>query len=116
MENFPCTSCSLCCRSLGTIIRMTKQGDPESIFYKAAEEFPYSWDESGCCEMLDNNLCSVYENRPLLCNIKKISELYAKEKDITLNNLYALNAKVCNSLISAANLHESFMIDPAQFK
>jgi len=106
----------MCCRSLGTIVRMTKQGDPESIFYKAAEEFPYSWDESGCCEMLKDNLCSVYENRPLLCNVKKIGELYSEQTGVPLSDLYALNARICNSLISAADLDKSFMIDPDQFK
>lgn len=106
----------MCCRSLSTIVRMAKQSDPESVFYKAAQEFPYSWDESGCCEMLEDNLCNVYESRPLLCNVKKISELYSQDTGVPVQDIYYLNARICNSLISAANLDESFMIDPDQFK
>jgi Fe-S-cluster containining protein len=106
----------MCCRSLSTIVRMAELGDPDSIFYRAAKEFPYSWDESGCCEMLENNLCSVYEDRPLLCNVKKISELYSQETGVSVQDIYGLNARICNSLINAANLDESFMIDPNQFK
>jgi len=116
MEDFPCTGCSLCCRSLGSIVRTAKQGDPESVFYKAAEAFPYSWDESGCCTMLENNLCSVYDNRPLLCNVKELGSVYAVEAGVTLNDVYSLNARICNSLIANANLNKSFMIDPDQFK
>lgn len=101
---------------MSTIVRLAKLGAPESVFYKAAQEFPYSWDESGCCEMLENNLCSVYEDRPLLCNVKKISELYSQDTGVPVQDLYSLNARVCNSLISAANLDESFMIDTDQFK
>jgi len=106
----------MCCRSLSTIVRTAKQGDPESIFHKAAEEFPYSWDESGCCEMLENNLCSVYDTRPLLCNVKKLSELYSQETGVPIEDIYSLNARICNTLISAADLDKSFMIDPDQFK
>jgi Fe-S-cluster containining protein len=116
MEDFPCTGCSLCCRSLSFIIQTAKQGNPESVFYKAAKAFPYSWDESGCCVMLKNNLCSVYDNRPLLCNVKQLGSLYAAETGMALSDVYSLNARICNSLIADADLDKSFMIDPDQFK
>jgi Fe-S-cluster containining protein len=50
--NFPCIQCGLCCRTL-----------PGASF--AAE---YNLGD-GVCKYLEGNLCTIYEKRPLVCNI-----------------------------------------------
>lgn len=116
MAEFPCTGCSLCCRNVRKLHTDALSYPKSSIVYKAAVAFPYTWDEDGCCVMLKNNLCSVYEDRPLLCNVKQLSNLIALEANTDLNSVYALAADACNNFISAYNLDPSFMIDASQFQ
>lgn len=114
-DEFPCTGCSLCCQSVGRIHSDALSYPKSSILYRAAASFPYSWDESGCCTMLKDNLCSVYSSRPLLCNVKEISKEIASELNSSVSSVYSLTATACNDLISAYGLDPGFMIDPAQF-
>lgn len=114
-NEFPCTGCSLCCRNVKKIQNDALTYPKNSILYRAAVSFPYSWDDSGSCVMLENNLCLVYSSRPLLCNIKEISKEIALELDSDVSAVYALTATACNNLISTYGLDLQFMIDPAQF-
>lgn len=41
---------------------------------RAALTFPYKTDASGVCEKLVDGKCSVYEDRPLLCNVKELGK------------------------------------------
>lgn len=113
---FPCTGCSLCCRTVRHIHTSALNYPEESIVYKAAEAFPYSWNEDGSCVMLKDNLCSVYQDRPLLCNVRELGNLIAQETGSDLNTVYEIVANSCNDLISAYNLNRSFMIDAGQFQ
>jgi Fe-S-cluster containining protein len=71
------------------------------------ERFPYKTREDGTCEMLTDDLkCSVYESRPLLCNIK----MGAKLLQIDEMEWYRLNQIGCNSMIKEAGLDESFLV------
>ncbi len=83
--------------------------------YRAAAAFPYSWGVDGACFMLQEGKCSVYSHRPLLCNIKEITQEIALELNKTKEEVYALTANACNSLISSHGLDPRFMIDPGQF-
>ena len=114
--DFPCTGCSLCCRSVSRIHTDALTYPKNSILYRAAAAFPYSWDNSGCCNMLKDNLCTIYSSRPLLCNVKQISKEIALELNSEVNTVYALTASACNNLISTYNLNPQFMIDIAKFK
>jgi Fe-S-cluster containining protein len=59
-------------------------------------DFPYKAREDGSCEKLKNNLCSVYEDRPLLCNIDRMAD----ETDIPVSKetWFDLNYKGCEIL------------------
>lgn len=114
--DFPCTSCSLCCRNVERIRTESLNWPKDSVLYVAAASFPYSWDDSGCCDMLKDNLCSVYASRPLLCNVKEISKYLAEELNSDVRTMYALNASACNNLITNYDLDPQFMIDLDQFK
>lgn len=73
---FPCTGCGACCRRAKQTVERLAITDPLNEFY-----FPYKWDETGRCEMLaEDNKCSVYENRPTVCNIDKTIALSGVDK------------------------------------
>lgn len=52
---FPCSKCGICCRMI--------------VGIPALSEFDTG---SGVCRYLKNNLCEIYEERPLICNIEKM--------------------------------------------
>lgn len=74
---FMCDKCGKCCRNL----------DKSPIY----EELH---DGNGICKYLDGNLCSIYENRPLLC---RVDESYNKffKNTMTLEKYYKINYKFC---------------------
>lgn len=107
MSEFPCTGCSLCCRAIGAILAEPNLFRNLPIVVQAVKDFPYKADANGVCEKLVDNRCSVYEKRPLLCNIRELGVLlgYSTEE------WYRLNAETCNQLIRAAGLDESYLIN-----
>ena len=52
---------------------------------------------NGVCRYLDGNLCSIYENRPLLCRIDECYEKFFSDK-ISLEEYYGLNRQICEML------------------
>jgi len=103
---FPCTGCGLCCKRIGAIT-----ADPEvfrgvPVLYEAVKEFPYEALPDGSCSMLSNDRCTVYEERPLLCNVKKLGELHNLDRD----SWYAINAMSCNTMIKEAGLPEEYLV------
>lgn len=56
---FQCDQCGACCRHLGwsDLYRELDRGD-------------------GVCKYLSGNLCSIYENRPLLCRVDESYEAF----------------------------------------
>lgn len=107
MSNFPCTQCGLCCRLVSKALANKDKFTFSNPLVKAAlEAFPYKTDASGACEMLIDNKCSVYDNRPLVCDIDKMAPLYGFDKA----NYYRMSAAVCNALIIENKLDESYLI------
>lgn len=79
---FKCTRCGLCCRNLklNKLYEDLDRGD-------------------GVCRHLDeySNLCSIYEKRPLKCNV----DAFYREKlngIISIDEYYEKNYIVCKSL------------------
>jgi Fe-S-cluster containining protein len=72
--NFPCVRCGLCCRKLKTVPLLTG--------YDSG---------NGVCRYLKNNLCSIYQNRPLVCNAEKMYASYfsgaMSEQEFVIANL-----------------------------
>ena len=69
--SFNCTGCGLCCKEIGHIIGSTA---PFVWMQQARDDFRYKANEDGSCENLIDNKCSVYDDRPLLCNIERMAE------------------------------------------
>ena len=74
---FLCDKCGLCCRNIDKVPQLKEfhNGD-------------------GICKFLTNNKCSIYESRPLICNIDKVYELFFSNL-YTLEKFYKLNYQVC---------------------
>jgi len=77
---FYCDKCGLCCSHIGG-----------SEIYKDLDR------GDGVCKFLKGNLCSIYDNRPLLC---RVDESYEKifSGRISREDFYELNYKACNTL------------------
>ena len=79
---FKCDKCGLCCKHIGNsqIYNELDRGD-------------------GVCEFFDDTmkLCTIYQKRPLLCNVDKAYDLYFKEV-MTKEEYYRLNYETCNKL------------------
>ncbi len=102
MADFPCTSCGLCCKNIDVI--HPKQDSP--IMQVLVDKFPYKTLEDGSCEMLKDNQCSVYEDRPLICNVR----LGGKLLGIPQDEWYAMLAEGCNKLIKEAELDDKYLV------
>ena len=102
---FPCSGCGACCHRINKAIDSLG----EEAFNKNSElYFPYNWDNNGRCEMLtDDNKCSVYKDRPLICNIDKFLLLI----DIPKKQFYDINISACNAMMDEDNIPLTFRIN-----
>jgi Fe-S-cluster containining protein len=81
--NFPCIQCGWCCKTLKDV--------PE------AAELD---DGNGECKYLDGNLCSIYNERPLVCNVAKMYEARFKDT-MSEAEFVALNLRYCGEIARA---------------
>lgn len=94
--NFPCISCGLCCQSIGKDIESARNNVAKDPVSAMLAEFPHSWDETGKCEHLGDDMkCGIYDNRPDICDISRIAEKLNIKKDVW----YKWNIKSCNYLL-----------------
>ena len=102
MKDFPCTSCGLCCKQIGTLL--TNKNQLPELLQFLVTKFPYKALEDGSCEMLNSdNQCSVYNDRPLICNVKLMSKLH--------HTPYHVTAEICNKLIEENGLDTAFRVE-----
>lgn len=81
-EPFPCIACGQCCRNvhLSPLTNYLSRGD-------------------GVCQYLDedSNLCSIYEERPIFCNITNFFKIYLSDK-ILWTDFVEQNLVICRTL------------------
>lgn len=77
---FSCDCCGCCCRNLD-----------KSSLYVALDR------GDGICKYLQENLCTIYKERPLLCRVDECYELFFN-KDMSLEEYYQLNKQECEKL------------------
>lgn len=77
---FQCEKCGQCCRHLdrSDIYKELNRGD-------------------GICIYLKDNLCSIYETRPILCRVDESYEYYFKEL-YSKQEYYELNYRACKKI------------------
>ena len=105
--DFPCTSCGECCKNIGSGFEKTLKTDVPLVIKDLIKQFPYKLDENGACSMLNaDNSCSVYDHRPIICNMK----LGAKLLGLDEYTWFKQNADACNELIRLANLDDRYLV------
>lgn len=77
---FRCDMCGECCRNLR-----------KSPLYDSLH------DGDGVCKYLKGNLCSIYNDRPLLCRVDESYELLMKQV-LSYEEYLELNYMYCNEL------------------
>lgn len=77
---FVCSKCGECCRHI--------KGIPELSDFDNGE---------GVCINLVGNICSIYEIRPEICDVKKMYEKYFS-LTITEEAFFEMNYKICKKL------------------
>ncbi len=111
MDSFPCTQCGLCCKLVGKVLDNIENLDP--IRRSLADNFPYKPKDDGSCEMLsEDGLCTVYHDRPDICNISTV----AKALNISLTDYYLQSAKNCNKLIILLGEKPEYLINLEQIR
>ena len=77
---FQCDKCGACCRSIAgiEILQELDRGD-------------------GVCKFLQNNLCTIYVNRPLVCRVDECYTAFFQEK-MSKEEFYQLNYQACEDL------------------
>ena len=112
MDSFPCTQCGQCCRHVGPLLE-DKDNLLDPLRKALVDSFPYQARDDGSCEMLDKDgLCSVYDDRPMLCNIYLMAK--AQNKDLT--DYYLTSAQLCNKMIINAGLPAEYLINLEQIR
>lgn len=59
---FECDKCGICCKHIDSILKLKE----------------YDFGNGRCIHLLDNNLCEIYWDRPDICNVGKMYEMYFK--------------------------------------
>lgn len=82
MEKFPCDMCGLCCQNVGRsdIYKSLDRGDGVCRYYQ-----------------IDTHKCSIYLQRPILCNIDAYYDKYLRDV-CNRSEFYKMNQQVCNEL------------------
>lgn len=97
---FPCTACGSCCKRVKQAVEHMKLhiGHLEDPQYKEVWDFPHKWDETGRCEKLGaDNKCTVYENRPPLCNIAEVHKRVFSH--LSKEEFFRYNINGCNYMM-----------------
>lgn len=83
-----CGSCkAYCCRVIGKILPELDRGD------------------CACIHLTDDNKCSIYNNRPFICDTVKIYEKYFSNK-YTIEQWNEMNQIACKELQNEAEQSE----------
>lgn len=80
---FECIACGKCCKEIENIPSLN---------------YLYDHKKQSCIH-LENNLCSIYEDRPDVCNYKKLYNLIKTIYSPT--EYYEITVKLCNEIKSS---------------
>jgi Fe-S-cluster containining protein len=78
---FECKKCGQCCRNIG----------------KTGLLKEYENENGECIHLTKDNLCDIYENRPDICNVKKMYELHFQQY-MTYKEYLQYNCEICQVL------------------
>jgi len=95
---FICSQCGACCKRAGKW-----GGDKYGLPIK----------KDGSCGHLKNNMCSIYDKRPDICNVKKLGQKIYQKKNLI--DWYIYNSKLCNKMIKEDKLDKKYLIDITKY-
>jgi len=80
--NFQCDMCGLCCQRVGLsdVYKHLDRGDHACRYYEDS-----------------THRCSIYDERPIICNVEAFYEKYMKSK-MSKEMFFKLNYSVCEKL------------------
>lgn len=86
-RKFPCRQCGICCMHIDRIDILSRldRGDGQCIYLK-------------------NRKCSIYEERPDICNVDKMYDMFFRDK-MSKTEYYQRNLQGCNEI---RKWHENF--------
>lgn len=95
---FQCSQCGACCRRAGKSGFMEDRGD------------------GACIYLTEENMCSIYETRPELCNMEKMwvkrnLELDLEIRGISKKDYFIENSEACNLMMKQDNMDTHFHIN-----
>lgn len=97
---FPCTKCGVCCKTIGRLIAdANNASDDQNPLIAEVRAFPFEVKGQTCSMYIEGKGCSVYNERPDICNIDKMYEKYYRYTGMSLKEYYSFNAAGCNILI-----------------
>lgn len=99
MNKIKCTMCGKCCMQMDKVIE-SLPAIADIIGIENAY-FPYSH-KNGVCEKLDivTNMCAVYNNRPIICDIQRLSEVISEKAGQNIVDILNATQKACEYLKS----------------
>jgi hypothetical protein len=59
--------------------------------------FPYAFNSRGECEKLFNGFCTVYDKRPIVCDVDKMWALHYSD-NMNQKDFYTLNKMKCGEI------------------
>lgn len=85
MENFVCLKCGRCCVQMNLVLeRLSALAE---VIGAENACFPYSHKNGVCEKLTENNCCSIYDDRPVICNIEKLSLIIAQRTGYELSQI-----------------------------
>lgn len=91
---FECKMCGMCCRN---IKRYRDEAYPllKNILGEKMPEFNIKDNDGVCVNLMENNKCSIYEQRPTICNTSKMFDILSSVLKIDKKELYEAQALSC---------------------
>lgn len=98
---FQCSGCGACCRRVSRM----KGFDPDWIL-----------EDGSCMHLLEDNSCTIYEDRPLFCQVDGDWEAREDVDKVSKLEYFVLSNEKCNEFILQDGMDQQYLIDIGQYK
>ena len=94
---FQCSGCGACCKRAGLMGMMPQRED------------------GACIHLTSDNKCSIYDERPEICNVYKMFLRNGKKAGMTEVEYYKFGNNICNQWIKEDGIPDSYLIDIGKY-
>lgn len=92
--NFICKQCGCCCRNVQRWINSIPQ--LTELLGISSLEFPYKHNNGICEKLSENNTCTIYNHRPMLCRTSEIFKILREKYHMSIETFLLLQKESCN--------------------